>query len=148
MNKQLSPMEQFLKTMIRYRNEELLTDEQEKAVNYAINTATELLTSSYKVVTTEEVYRWVKASERLPRNGWHLKSVRMIHTKVPILDAERLISEQGHENIVPVIEWLEPISISDLYTEEDMWKCWVDAKYSELSFEQYINSLTNTGNNG
>jgi hypothetical protein len=48
--------------------------------------------------------RWVSASERLPAS-WHLKCVRFIHTKVPLLDpAAWLEKNPDHINLV---EWLD-----------------------------------------
>lgn len=47
---------------------------------------------------------WVKASTRLPAS-WHLKCVRFIHTKLPLLDTEAFL-EHNPKN-VDLIEWLD-----------------------------------------
>lgn len=47
---------------------------------------------------------WVKASERLP-DSWHLKCVRFIHTKQPLIDPETWIDD--NPNAIEVVEWLD-----------------------------------------
>lgn len=47
---------------------------------------------------------WVKASTRLPAS-WHLKCVRFIHTRLPLLDTEAFL-EHNPKN-VDLIEWLD-----------------------------------------
>lgn len=48
--------------------------------------------------------RWVKASERIP-SSWHLKCVRFIHTKQPLIDPETWLNENAEAT--KVVEWLD-----------------------------------------
>lgn len=47
---------------------------------------------------------WVKASTRLPAS-WHLKCVRFIHTKLPLLDTGALLEQNPKD--IDLIEWLD-----------------------------------------
>lgn len=49
-----TPLHQYIEKMIYYRDNELLSDEQKKSVNYAINTAHELLHIEQAII--EESY--------------------------------------------------------------------------------------------
>jgi len=48
--------------------------------------------------------KWIKASERMP-DHWAGKSVRFIHTKIPLMDAKVHLSY--HPESTTVIEWLD-----------------------------------------
>jgi molecular chaperone DnaK (HSP70) len=78
--------------------------------------------------------KWIKASERRPEN-WDRKKVRTIATKVPILDVVRLISEQGYEYIIPVIEWCDETESSpSLEEENERLKASYEALTSQFEF--------------
>lgn len=47
---------------------------------------------------------WVKATTRLPAS-WHLKCVRFIHTKQPLIDPETWLNE--NPKAIDVVEWLD-----------------------------------------
>lgn len=59
---------------------------------------------------------WVKATTRLPHN-WHLKCVRFIHTKAPLVAPETWLSE--NEKAIEVVEWLDESTTPAAGREED-----------------------------
>ena len=65
----------------------------------------------------QDVGIWINASNELP-DFWPSKAARFIHTKIPLLDAKRWLSE--NENKVDLIEWLKPIKDVYVLTEKEM----------------------------
>lgn len=107
-------------TLSRYAGRTvMLYDQFLKAIKEFTQVASPADTATQPILTDEDVKAWedmkkqerkvegavwVRASERLP-SSWHLKCVRFIHSKNPLVDPAAWIEKNpDHTNLV---EWLD-----------------------------------------